>query len=164
MFLRISMCCALLSYSAMPDSFGPHGMQPARLLCPWGFSRQEQTSGLPRPPPGDSSPPRDGTQVSLRQNFYGLSHQGSPTSVLHGNHLTNVCIINQLVIKYLLNIQYAPKSSLCTKPIVCSVTEQVSTYTKHGSLSLDVFYNMISLTKRNQMSLYQTQNGILSRK
>ena len=25
----------------------------SRLLCPWGFSRQEYRSGLPRPPPGD---------------------------------------------------------------------------------------------------------------
>ena len=30
-----------------------HGLQPARLLCPWGFSRQEYWSGLPCPPPGD---------------------------------------------------------------------------------------------------------------
>ena len=29
------------------------GLQPARLLCPWGFSREEHWSGLPRPPPGD---------------------------------------------------------------------------------------------------------------
>ena len=28
-------------------------MQPARLLCPWGFSRQECWSGLPCSPPGD---------------------------------------------------------------------------------------------------------------
>ena len=27
--------------------------KPARLLCPWGFSRQEYRSGLPCPPPGD---------------------------------------------------------------------------------------------------------------
>ena len=26
---------------------------PTRLLCPWGFSRQEYWSGLPHPPPGD---------------------------------------------------------------------------------------------------------------
>ena len=26
---------------------------PARLLCPWGFSRQEYWSGLPCAPPGD---------------------------------------------------------------------------------------------------------------
>ena len=36
----------------------------ARLLCPWGFSRQEYWSGLPCPPPGKSSQPRDQTQVS----------------------------------------------------------------------------------------------------
>ena len=26
---------------------------PARLLCPWGFSKEEYWSGLPYPPPGD---------------------------------------------------------------------------------------------------------------
>ena len=31
----------------------PHGLQPAKLLCPWGFSRQEYHRGLPCHPPGD---------------------------------------------------------------------------------------------------------------
>ena len=31
----------------------PHGWYPKRLLCPWGFSRQEYWSGLPCPPPED---------------------------------------------------------------------------------------------------------------
>ena len=31
----------------------PHELQPARILCPWGFSRQEYWSGLPCLPPGD---------------------------------------------------------------------------------------------------------------
>ena len=30
---------------------------PTRLLCPWGFSRQEYWSGLPCPPPGDLTSP-----------------------------------------------------------------------------------------------------------
>ena len=30
---------------------------PARLLCPWGFSRKEYRSGLPCPPPGDCANP-----------------------------------------------------------------------------------------------------------
>ena len=30
----------------------PHGLWPAKLLCPWGFSRHEYWSGLPCPPPG----------------------------------------------------------------------------------------------------------------
>ena len=37
----------------MSNSLQPHGLQPARLLCPWGFSRQEYWSGLPCLPPGD---------------------------------------------------------------------------------------------------------------
>ena len=31
----------------------PHGLWPARLFCPWDFSRQEYYSGLPFPPPGN---------------------------------------------------------------------------------------------------------------
>ena len=39
--------------SVVSDSLWPHGLQFARLLCPWGFSRQEFWSGSPCPPPGD---------------------------------------------------------------------------------------------------------------
>ena len=45
--------CAVLSCSVVSNSLRPHGLQFARLLCPWGFSRQEYWSGLPCPPPGD---------------------------------------------------------------------------------------------------------------
>ena len=31
----------------MFDSLQPHGLWPARLCCPWDFSRQEYWSGLP---------------------------------------------------------------------------------------------------------------------
>ena len=47
------MTLQLLSRSVVSDSLWPHGLQPTRLLCPWGFSRQEYWSGLPCPPPGD---------------------------------------------------------------------------------------------------------------
>ena len=36
-----------------PILCGPMHCSPARLLCPWGFSRPEYWSGLPCPPPGD---------------------------------------------------------------------------------------------------------------
>ena len=49
--------CAILSRSVMSDSLQPHGLQPTKLLCPWGFSRQEYWSGLPCPPPGDLPSP-----------------------------------------------------------------------------------------------------------
>ena len=42
----------VLSRSVMSDSLRPHELQPASLLCPWEFSRQEYWSGLPCPPPG----------------------------------------------------------------------------------------------------------------
>ena len=45
--------CAVLSHSVVSDSLQRYGMKPARLLCPWGFSRQQYWSGLPCPPPGD---------------------------------------------------------------------------------------------------------------
>ena len=52
---------------------------PARLLCPWGFSRQEYWSGLPCPPPG--AIPTQGSNPGLphcKPILYRLSHQGSP--------------------------------------------------------------------------------------
>ena len=36
----------------MSDSLRPHGLQPARLLCPWRYSRQENWSGSPCHPRG----------------------------------------------------------------------------------------------------------------
>ena len=39
--------------SVLSDSLRPHELQPARLLCSWGFSRQEYWSGLPCLPPGN---------------------------------------------------------------------------------------------------------------
>ena len=33
--------CAVLSHLVVSNSVQPYGPQPARLLCPWGFSGQE---------------------------------------------------------------------------------------------------------------------------
>ena len=49
----IKMCHAVLSCSVVSSSLWLHGLQPTRLLCPWGFSMQEYWSGLSCPPPGD---------------------------------------------------------------------------------------------------------------
>ena len=45
------LCCAVAS--VMPDSLKCYRLWPSRLLCPWGFSRQEYWGGLTCPPPGD---------------------------------------------------------------------------------------------------------------
>ena len=44
----------------MSNSLQPHGLWPARLLSPWGLSKQEYCCGLPCPPPGD--PPNPGME------------------------------------------------------------------------------------------------------
>ena len=44
----LKTCCAVLSRSVMSDY-----LQPARLLCPLEFSRQEYWNRLPCPAPGD---------------------------------------------------------------------------------------------------------------
>ena len=43
--------------SVMSNSLRPYGLYPARLLYPWGFSRQEYWSGLPCSSPGDLPKP-----------------------------------------------------------------------------------------------------------
>ena len=41
----------------MSNSLGPYELYPVRLLCPWGFSRQEYWSGFLYPSPGDLPKP-----------------------------------------------------------------------------------------------------------
>ena len=40
-------CCAQLG-----PTLRPHGLQPARFLCPWDFPGKNTGVGLPFPPPG----------------------------------------------------------------------------------------------------------------
>ena len=40
-------------WSVVSNSLRLHGLQPARLLCPWNFPGKEYWSGLPFPSPGD---------------------------------------------------------------------------------------------------------------
>ena len=46
------LCCCD-RFSVVFDSLQTHGLKPARLLCPWGFSRQEYWSGELILSPGD---------------------------------------------------------------------------------------------------------------
>ena len=61
-------------------------IEPARLLCPWGFSRQEYWSGLPCPSPGDfpntRSEPRS---PSLKANSLPSEPPGKPIPALRDN-------------------------------------------------------------------------------
>ena len=51
--LYASCCCFCLVAQSVSNSLQSHRLQPANLLCPWGFSRQGYWSRLPFPSPGD---------------------------------------------------------------------------------------------------------------
>ena len=56
--------CAVWSVAPSHLTLRFHGLQPARLLRPWGFSRQEYWNGWAMPSSRGSSQPRDRTQDS----------------------------------------------------------------------------------------------------
>ena len=64
----------MLSCSVVSNSVQPHGLYLARLLCPWGFSRQDYWSGLPCTPPGHL--PNLGNQYEDTEEASGGGKQG----------------------------------------------------------------------------------------
>ena len=73
------MRACTLSRSVMSDSLQPHGLQPARLLCPLGFSGKITGMGCHALLQGIF--PTQGLNPGIlhcRWVLYCLSHQGSP--------------------------------------------------------------------------------------
>ena len=57
-------------------------MEPTRLLCLWGFSRQEYWSGLPCPPPGDlPNPGFEPRSPTLQVDSLLPEPQGKPKNI-----------------------------------------------------------------------------------
>ena len=85
---------AVLSHSvAQCLTLWPHGLWPARLLCPWGFSRQEYWSALPCPPPGDL--PNPGTELrspTLQVDYLLTEPPGKPPYTLRAVIITPVLL------------------------------------------------------------------------
>ena len=72
----------MLSCSVVSNSLRLHGLQPARLLCPWGFSRQECQRGLPCPPsedvPNPAIEPASLASPALAGSFFTAAPSGKP--------------------------------------------------------------------------------------
>ena len=92
-----TVCCAMFSCSVVSNSLWLYGLQPTRLLCPWGFSRQEKGSELPCPPSGDlTNLGMELRSPALQQDFFLPSKPpGKPKntklsslSLLHVNFTT----------------------------------------------------------------------------
>ena len=97
-------CCPVLSHSVVSNSLPPHGLQPARLLCPWGFSRQEYWCGLPCPPSGDlpnpgidsRSPELQADSLLSEPEYWNGQPIPSPGDLLHWGLLHCRSILYQL--------------------------------------------------------------------
>ena len=73
------------SHSVMSDSLRPHGLYPARLLCPWDFPGKNTGVGYHFLLQGIF--PTQGSNLGLphcRKTLYCLSHQGIPGNSLEG--------------------------------------------------------------------------------
>ena len=87
----------MLSCSGMSDSLQPHGLQLARLLCSWGFSRQEYWSGLLCPPQGDlPNPGIEPRSPTLQVDSLPAELQGEPKNTgVGGLSLLQVIFLTQ---------------------------------------------------------------------
>ena len=70
--------CGGLIAQSCPTALRPHGVQPARLLCPWGLSKPESCSGLPFLSSRGSSGPRDQTCISCLAGGFFTTESLSP--------------------------------------------------------------------------------------
>ena len=75
------------SRSVVSDFLRPHGLQQStRLLCPWGFSSQENWSGFPCPPPGDLPNPQiDPRCPALQVDSLPSEPPGKPKNIGMGS-------------------------------------------------------------------------------
>ena len=91
--LRWSLKC--VSHSVMSNSLRPHGLQPARLLCPWDSPSKDTGVGCHALLRGIF--PTKGSNPGLLhcgQIHYCLSHQGSHLYTLRGVGDHVLCILN----------------------------------------------------------------------
>ena len=95
--------CAVLSCSVVPDSFRPHGLQPTRLLCPWGFSRPKYWNGYPFPSPGDlPNPGIKPRSPTLQVDSLPAELPGKPSIPLDAS------LIIQFYLLWLLHVSIIP--------------------------------------------------------
>ena len=107
---KLSSFFLLFRCSAVSNSLQPHGREPTRLLCPWGFSRQVYWNRLPFPSPGNLTDP--GIELrspTLQADSLLLEPPGKP----HFFHLLHEMMIlsQQLPCSYILAILMPPTSS-----------------------------------------------------
>ena len=67
-----------VSHSVVSDSLWPHGLQPARLLCPWDSSGKNTGVGCHALLQGTPDPGIELMSPASQANSLPLSHQRNP--------------------------------------------------------------------------------------
>ena len=116
----------MLSCSVISDSLQPHGVQPTRLPCPWGFSRQEYWSRLPCPLPGDlPNPGIEPKSPALQEDSLPTETPGKPQFIYSGTERERerVCVC----VWVLSHVQLfaTPWTVACQAPLTNGFSRQV---------------------------------------
>ena len=131
----LSMCSP-----SCPTLCDPMDCSPARLLCPWNFSRQEYWSGLPFPTLGDLSHPgtESNSLVSCigKQVHYHWSHLGSP--LWHLTQAGKLIAAPEHLCSVIANIIFA-STITCKSPL--SIIWRERTVTSQRCYPNKVFWN-----------------------
>ena len=128
------------SRSIMSDSFWPHGLQPAWLLCPWEFSRQEYWSGLLYPPGDLPNPGIKPRSPALQADSLPSEPPGKPK---------NTGVSSLSLLQGIFPTQESNQGLLCCRRILYQLSYQGSRLWRYLSfwvmLMVMVFFNMCDI-------------------
>ena len=151
-----------------------HGLYPARLLCPWGFSRQECWSVLPCPPPGGLlSPGIEPRSLTLKVDYLTSEAPGKPMntgvgslSLLQGIFLTqesNWDLLHCRQILYQLIYQGSPYCYFSSVQSLSRVWLFATPWIAARQASLSISSSLSSLKLRSIESVMPSSHLILCR-
>ena len=118
------MCCAVCHCSVVSDSLWPHGLYPARLLGPWGFSRQEYWSDCHALLQG-SSQPRDGTQVfHISGRFFTIWAMLCQLYIIRGkmNFYLSLTLYRKINSKWIIDLNVSDTTLMLLEEYVKRIT------------------------------------------
>ena len=98
LLLHQHLGCVCVSCSLLSGSLQPCGLQPTRLLCPWGSPGKNAGVGC-MPSSRGSSPFRDRTHVSLAPAWQAASLPVSHQEISNQLHATSIAVALQEVLQ-----------------------------------------------------------------
>ena len=102
--VHVHMCVCVLNCPVMSNSLWPHGLQPTRVLWPWGFPGKNTEVGCHYLPQGTSWPGTESMSLAspaLAGRYFTLHHLGS-------RWLTSRVLENRTFIRFLDSIDLFP--------------------------------------------------------